>query len=122
MYEQIIKEYQDKLSKVSDNHSQRMTQLNKIQENNSKLNDFNEGMKTQFNDLNEKISIANLKCQQFETKNNLNERMIERTQDHMRVLLMMIKELARIENISYGNNKKTIAKLKDIADVKLTNQ
>lgn len=122
MYEQIIEEYQDKLSKVTDNHTQNMTQLNKIQENNTKLNDFNEAMNTQFNDLNEKMSIASIKCEKFEKKNNLNERMLEKTQNNMRVLLMMIGELVRIENVCYGNNKIIISKLKDISGMDIPKQ
>ena len=112
MYEEIIKEYKNKLKGLNDEHDGNITQLNKLSEDFKKLMSNHNGVNHQLEEKNNTVQEFKRKIDEQEINEKLYSQKIEKLEDILRVLLQLIKNLFNEENDFYQKRNAIFEQLK----------
>ena len=112
MYEEIIKEYKNKLKGLNDEHDGNITQLNKLSEDFKKLMSNHNGVNHQLEEKKNTVQEFKRKIDEQEINEKLYSQKIEKLEDILRVLLQLIKNLFNEENDFYQRRNAIFEQLK----------
>ena len=112
MYEEIIKEYKNKLKGLNDEHDGNITQLNKLSEDFKKLMYNHNGVNHQLEEKKNTVQEFKRKIDEQEINEKLYSQKIEKLEDILRVLLQLIKNLFNEENDFYQKRNAIFEQLK----------
>ena len=112
MYEEIIKEYKNKLKGLNDEHDGNINQLNKLSEDFQKLMSNHNGVNYQLEEKKNTVQEFKRKIDEQEENEKLYTQKIEKLEDILRVLIKLIKNLFNDENDFYQKRNAIFEQLK----------
>lgn len=108
MYEEIIKEYKEKLKNITNEHKEKTTRLDRLCNDKQSLVSDNEQMKKTIEDNSKTIQNYSYTIQEKETKERQLCMRVEELENHIKVLLSIINNLQQKENNDYLKKKQLL--------------
>ena len=108
MYEEIIKEYKEKLKNITNDHKEKTTRLDRLCNDKQSLVSDNEQMKKTIEDHSKTIKNYSYTIQEKETKERQLCIRVEELENHIKVLLSIINNLKQKEQNEYSKKKQLL--------------
>ena len=114
MYEQIIKEYKQKLSKLNNEQKDSNMKLENVFSNNQKLDESNKKMINEIEEQKEMINVYEHKIKENENKEQIYIKRIELLENNIKVMLSLIEKLYHSEQVDFSKRTNLYLKIKSL--------
>ena len=114
MYEQIIKEYKQKLSKLNNEQKDSSMKLENVFSNNQKLDESNKKMINEIEEQKELINVYEHKVKENENKEKIYIKRIELLENNIKVMLSLIEKLYHSEQVDFSKRTNLYLKIKSL--------
>ena len=114
MYEQIIKEYKQKLSKLNNEQKDSSMKLENVFSNNQKLDESNKKMINEIEEQKELINVYEYKVKENENKEKIYIKRIELLENNIKVMLSLIEKLYHSEQVDFSKRTNLYLKIKSL--------
>lgn len=112
MYEEIIKEYKEKLKNINNEHNSKQSKLEMVCNDKQILVNDNQKMKQQIEENKKQIDNFSYTINEKENKERQLILKVEKLENHIKILLSIINNIRQTENADYIKKKQFLQKIK----------